>query len=144
MIYTFYNLIKEFNLFERKDIMSKNLFNEILGEVEEFSTGDNPQKIKKKMKKLSKKDRKKLENKLEKKLQKKIRKKLKKGSKKENKILLSEIHNLQQQLVYGNQRTDQIIMGFFGILNKQFQRPQEIVAYQDIPLLPRKDEQNER
>lgn len=123
--------------------MSKNLFNEILEDVEGFSTGDNSQKIKKKIKKLSKKDRRKLEKKLEKKIQKKIKKRLKKGSKKENKLLLSEIHNLQQQMAYSNHRTDEIIMGFFSVLNKQFQRPREIVAYQDIPLLPGKENNND-
>jgi len=123
--------------------MTKNLFSEILEDVEGFSTQDNSKKIKKKMKKLSKKDKKKLEKKLGKKIQKKIKKKLKKGSKKENKLFLNEIHNLQQQLVYGNQRTDQIIMSFFGILNKQYQHPREIVAYQDIPLLPGKEHNND-
>jgi len=123
--------------------MSKNLFSEVLEDIEGFSTEDNSKKIKKKIKKLSKKDKRKLEKKLQKKLQKKIRKRLKKGSKKENKILLNELHNLQQQLAYGNQRTDQIIMSFFGVLNKQFQRPREIVEYQDIPLLTRKGNDND-
>lgn len=123
--------------------MSKNLFSEVLEDIEGFSSGDNSKKIEKKIKKLSKKDKRKLEKKLKKKLHKKIGKRLEKGSKKENKKLLNEIRNLQQQLVYGNQRTDQIIMGFFGVLNKQLQRPQEILAYQNAPLLPRKDDDND-
>ncbi len=123
--------------------MSKNLFNEILEDVEGFSTGDNSKKIKKKMKKLSKKEKKKLEKKLEKKLHKKVEKRLKKGSKKQNKALLKEIQNLQQQISYSTQRSDDIILGFFRILNKQFPHPREIIEYQDIPLLPRKGDNND-
>lgn len=123
--------------------MSKNLFNEILEDVEGFSTGDNSKKIKKKMQKLSKKEKKKLEKKLEKKLHKKVQKRLKKGSKKQNKALLKEIHNLQHQISYSNQRSDDIILGFFRILNKQLQHPREIIEHQDIPLLLRKGDNND-
>lgn len=123
--------------------MAKNLFSEILEDVEGFSTEDNSKKIKKKIKKLSKKEKKKLEKKLGKKIQKKIKKKLKKGSKKENTLFLNEIHSLQRQMLHTSQKTDEIILGFFRVLNKQFQHPREIVEYQDIPLLSRKGDNND-